>query len=359
MKTSFVSILAPIYDWIEDNGIRNDEISESMLVKWATDPIKWVKTTDQHAHRITILQVENYKAELPNDFELIAQVAGKVDPRIPCENCEKQGRPSEKFRNKTTREQMVQWLHSTLERECELELNLKCPRCHETTCDCTTPAIEVDVDRAWEMSHPEIYYGHYTRIGRFGYGPGHDPYSYYTDEFRLMRYATNDYFRTNAFLTDCPNVDCRECHLSFILEPPYIEVDFARGELLLSYLGKKLDENGDLMVPDHPDVFSAIYWHLEYKWWWREYRRKNNQNDFRKFKEAERQREDAIGMARSALTNPEFHEFKVWLDNNWARRIPNYKHHDNINKLSAGQYEQYGKYLDGDTAIQQWRSRRI
>ncbi|MCB0744768.1 MAG: hypothetical protein KDC67_12745, partial [Ignavibacteriae bacterium] len=128
---------------------------------------------------------------------------------------------------------IIQWTQGAFEQDCELEINLICPVCKKTDCACDGPVVEVDVDRIWEQAHPEIYYRNYNKIGRVGYGEG--PWSsYYCPKFKLMRYASNDFFNVKNIVTHCPNVDCKSCLNEFILDLPYIEVDFKRGEVLMA-----------------------------------------------------------------------------------------------------------------------------
>lgn len=364
MKVPYVSIDNAIQDWTQDTGMGHEEIPHNIIKKWATDCIRWINSEEQLRHRIGILQIKNSRAELPGDFKMLTQAAAKPRSSDPC-NCDKTVDPDccnkvETYQGsrtpKTRREDIVQWVQGTYEKDCNLEINLVCPTCHKTSCDCDTPLIEVDVDRVWEMAHPEIYYQSMTKIGRFGYGPG--PWSsYYSPEFKLMRYASNDMFNLQHFLTNCPNVDCSSCVHEFMLDLPFIEVDFQEGEVLISYLGKVLDENGDYMIPDHPDVFDAIFWHLEHKWFYREYRKTGDQTHFQKSNFAQSQRETAIGRANAALVLPDFAQLKNWLENSYYKRVNNFHHHENLNKLTPDEYSKYGYELRGN--VDQAYNRRV
>lgn len=355
MKVPYVSIKNAVQDWVQDNDFGHDEINETLLIKWAVDCVHWCKTPQQLKHRIVVLQVKNSRAELPDDFELLAQAAASVvenpcdcseDPEDDC--CKQKSIPKNGRVPKTRREDIVQWVQGTLEKDCDLEINLICPTCKTASCSCNTPAIEVDVDRIWEMAHPEIYYSHFTRIGRFGYGPGQNgAYSYYTPKFRLMRYATEDYFKLEHLITECPNVLCKECRHQFVIELPYIEVDFEEGEILLSYLGKPLDEDGEIMIPDHPDVHEAIVNHLDFKWYRMMFKKTKDPGDRVISQEAMLLRDQHIGFARSALDIPTFHEFKSYLENSaWNKRLPGWST-DRAGKNVIDQARYYGDMLDG------------
>lgn len=353
MKTSYVSITNAIADWIDDNDLGHEEINDKILIKWAVDCVRWCSTQEQLKHRVTVLTVENSRARLPDDFVLLAQAASNVFYEEPCDCKEDDTQPccgdKSVVRNgrmpKTRREDIVQWVQGTLEKDCNLEINLVCPTCHETGCTCDTPAIEVDVDRIWEMAHPEIYYGHFTRIGRFGNGPGENS-SYYTPKFKLMRYSTNNFHRLQHMITDCPNVDCSNCHKEFTLDLPYIEVDFGEGEVLLSYLGKALDGDGNIMIPDHPDIFEAIVNHLDYKWYRMKWKKEKDPGDRIISNEAMQLRDMHIGIAKSELEIPEFHQFKNYLESSsFLKRVPSWSS-DYMGKRTPDRSQQYRNLLD-------------
>jgi len=171
-----------------------------------------------------------------------------------------------------------------------------------------------------------------------------------------MRYASNDFFNAPHILTHCPNVSCKNCLHEFMIDMPYIEVDFKRGEVLLSYLGQKMDENGDLLVPSHPSVFAAINFHLQHKWFYRMYLRTGDRSALEKAKLAETSREFEIGVANSALNVPDFSQFYSWMEQNLMRRIPDYNHRMNSNKITQDPAVRYGNKLDGERS--RWRDER-
>lgn len=337
-----------IQDWVEDTGIVDmKELDETLLIKWTTDAVNMIPLPDNNVHKVAIIQVDNYKATLPEDFLFLQAAAASVWKDL--NKCKP-----------TKREQIVQWTQKT--GDCELEINLVCPKCHTESCTCDYKSVSVPVDRIWEQSHPQIYYQKYMKLGRVGYGdqPFYDPDTgllishpdRIEEKFKLMKYQSNDFFRLGYFLGDCPNVSCEDCVNQFRIDLPFIEVDFPRGEILLSYVGRKTDENGDVMVPDHPDMIDAVLNHLTYKWFAREANRNiNNPNKsaqaYKAFsREAKAEREDSFGKFRTYVTIPDIHDFQNWLENSWLKRIPNHHKKDQANRLSRDQYQRYDNMLD-------------
>lgn len=334
----YVNISNAIQDWIEDSGVIDyQELNETLLVKWATDAVNMVSFPEAKLHKIAILPVENYKARIPDDFTLL-QAASGWDWTKEKTKCER------------TRElQITQWLQNA-GKDCHLEINLVCDRCGEAPCGCGSPVVEVDINRIREQTLPHIYYNNYMYRNLVGYGSSIAK-NKISEKFQLMKYATNDYFQVEKFLGDCPNVYCKDCPLVFRVEMPWINVNFERGEILFSYLARPTDENGDIMIPDHVDMHQAIGYHIDYKYFKREAKRnrynpKKSGVDFSLAQEAKSMREDALGKFRTAVTIPDIHDFKSWLEQSWLSRIPNAKRKDNLNAEPEMQYERYGKAID-------------
>lgn len=333
MELEFVGIETAITDFIEDSGFgENERLDENLLIKWATDCRNFVDITELLVLKVVIIPIQNTRGRLPNDFRYMHAVAGNPWP-------DKKGK-------KTKREQIVQWIQRGV--DCDLEINLKCNQCGETSCDCNAPFVEVDVDRIWEQANPWVYFSHYKHLAKIHkFGTDDRPDHTLMPKFELLRAASNDFFNAKYRLGDCPNVNCTDCKHSFLVDRPFIEVDFSCGEVLLSYLAKKTDENGDVLIPDHPDMHAAIQHHLNYKFLSKEARENrfnptvNWQVSLAMAKEEMMLREDALGKFRTAVTMPSFLELKNWLETSWMARIPNYHAKDNLNKVGKGQYERY------------------
>lgn len=322
MKLDFVSIQTPISDFYEDNRIVQKDVDESLILKWAEDAVGDLTTDEQLVHRIAWVDVTNYKVALPKDHVLFCEIAYKLDKKK--EDCKVRGY------------QVVQYVQRTHE-GCELELNIKCPSCHKAECDCHTDGVILDINTAFDVSHPEMYYDKYRQVGRFGYGS-----SIYDDRWRILCHTDNDFFGLNAHLPDCANIHCKECPHSYRVERPYIETSFEKGELLISYMGKKLDKDGNIMIPNHRYVFEAILQHLTYKWYRGEFLAKRDPSDRVIYQEAKMERDIAIMKANHVLGMPSFQEMsKFWSNNRWSKIDSAY---DNmINGKSGYYYANVGK----------------
>lgn len=331
MKLRFVPISNAVQDFIQDTGI-SAGTDESVLLKWATDAVSMLTFDQQLQHKIKLLQVYNASADLPDDYRILVQAAANVFPRTSCD-CERDpndpcchGRNSHQ---KTRVEKVVQWTQDAFEDDCEITIDLNCPKCGSGSCNCSDRVIEVDVDRIWELSHPE-YYHNYTRFGqahRIGEGGG--MYSAYHPKFEIMRYTQSPYHRVTQILPGCINTQCPGCTTEFSIDNGVLQVDFTEGEVLLSYLGEHLDADQNKMIPDHPKVHQAVLHYLTYKYFLREYF-KGNDKAARRYAVAMDMYNEAIASAISAIDTPDFHEFKSWMEDNWFQRVPK-KHLDHNN----------------------------
>lgn len=287
-----------VADFIEDMGFDQKLIDDELYKKWAIDATKLISTDEQLKHNIALLTVKNYKAELPDDIKIVCEVAFK------------QNKEEEKCGSK--KERIIQYTQSTAD-DCEIEINLKCPKCHKFECKgCNNHNdVVVDVDRIWEMSNTHYHYSSkFMRVSHFGQG-----YSAHTDMFRLMRHTTSDWFGVQH-MPKCLNLNCPQCVEEYSIQFPNIEVSFEEGELLISYLGQMTDENGDIMVPNHPSVIEAISEHLHFKHFKRDYAISKRMEDYRAYVDARQHRDQAIGRARSAMQIPSFQDWTQYLSKN-------------------------------------------
>ncbi len=324
MNLSYIPISNIVQDFIDSNGLDTDEVNESLIVKWGVDALNMMNLTEQLRYKIALIRVSNSKAILPPDFKTLTQAAANVKNKDFCP---------------TKREQVVEWTQKTFQTECDLNIRLVCDKCHKPNCE-HQGSFEVDVDRLWEMAHPEYYYTNYKRFGTFGRGN-----SSYSPSFKIMKYAVSDFHKANLILGDCPNIDCTECQHSFRIELPLMEVDFQEGEILISYLGRVLDENGDPMIPDHPDVIEAIVSHVEHKWYERKGRREKDAFSLKISADAWQKREYYMGIAKSVVEMPEFHEWEAFYDHALYRTFPARNLNQRANSKTTDHYDLHGLTL--------------
>ena len=247
-------------DFIEDQGIVQTEIDESLLDKWIDDALDDLELPEHLCDYVELIPIKNYKAQYPDHLRIICEVAYR----------EKRGKED----CKVIGHQITQFMDRTPD-GCEVEINLICPKCHKTECSCNSQSISIDIDYIEAASHPEWYYAgdayrkQFMSVGRFGYGK-----STHSDEFILMT-AVNDPWSQIKHLPNCANVHCKgnKCHYS--CRKGCIETNIKEGWLLLSYLGTEYRDGEEREVnAANKDIVRAVGFYLQWKYFHREYQMK-------------------------------------------------------------------------------------
>lgn len=299
-NTEFISIRTSLADFYEDNKIKQQDVNEDELLKWATDKGMDLMPSALLRPSVAWVDVNNYKGNKPKNLQIVLEMAYRLD--CPKMTCGQRGY------------QITQWIQGT-EEGCELEINLVCPACHKTGCGCNEDEIIVDIGTGWDVNHPEQYYDQYVKVGRFGYGT-----SVYDPNWKILCYSDNRYHGLNQHLPGCASTYCVECPHSYRLDTPTIETSFEEGEILVSYLGRILDETGEIMIPDHRDVREAMLQYLTYKYFRGLYLLKRDPSDKDIYLEAKQLMREATDSARAKLTMPSFKEFsRFWAKNKWSK----------------------------------------
>lgn len=304
-KVEYISASEILSDFYDDFNIDGGD-DEPLLLKWIEDKISQFNIPQQLIHRVAWVSVMNYKADLPKDLNIINEVAFRLD--------------GGKSRKGGRGYQLTQFVQNTHE-DCQIELNVVCSSCNTSTCNCNTEDIIVDVNAAFEMAHPEMYYSKYAKVGKFGYGK-----SIYSNNWGILSQNDSEWFGVNQTIPGCANIHCHDCPNSYKILPPKIETSFEEGELLISYMGVKKDEDGRLMIPLHPDVLECVNEHLTYKWFRRQFIKTRDNGDRLIYSEARQLSKEAKQKAEMSLNFPSFDEFsRFWANTKWSKMSSAYE----------------------------------
>lgn len=321
MKIGSVSVEAVIDDWKSDQEYERD-VEKDLLRKWANDQARRFITDEQYAHSIALLQVRDYRAELPEDFMWAVQVAYNMHT-APC-----------------TRERVVEWTQKVMDGSgCNLRINIECPECHELECSCSSAAITmVDVDRLWAASHPETqtaYMKHFYGFGGSTQRGGHREGPIYG--FQLMRPAQNNFFASRLFLGECNSMPLDD-RAEYKIQPPNIITNFREGQIMLSYMGIQRDENGWAMIPDHPDAFDAISYAIDAKLARRDYRKKRDSASERYWQNMEMRKDQLTARVRNKLQIPDADEWMAVMSNHFNKLRPYWNSDRNFDRMQPDKY---------------------
>jgi len=332
-KYEFISIQTVLEDYIDFSG-HEGELDEPWILKQANDAVSRFTTDQQLVHRIEVLDVRDYKTAFPKNMRFIVQAGYRIDPQNCC-----------------LREEVSQFTQKAFGSKCELEINLKCPKCHTEKCGCGQNVLEVDVNRIYETAHPELFSRYMQHFHTSGGNTGRGECCFYDPRFRLMRKTSNQFFNVPWHIDECLNLRT-DCHIEYDVHPPNIIVNFPKGEVLLSYLSYMTDNEGYLMVPNVPLVFEAINWYIEERMAFRRYRLTREQADRIFWQQMVELKNKKIKQATSTLQMPDPDEWWQFVSNHWRKVVPYYNWENNLNR---GQRDQF-MYPDQTNNFKGYRS---
>lgn len=319
MKVNFLSSEDLIQETIEDINISDDSANMKLFRRWSFDVAKQLITDEQLERRIAIIDVSNYRAVLPDHFQIIDEVAAK------------EGR-----NNKTQLQAIASQYKADMESGCELTIDIKCPKCKSHSCSCEANEYVINVTRDMELNIPKKT-GSLSRVGGTG-GLFHNydtenPLATY-DDFVYMSPSTDYKEMYKLHIPDCINL-CLDSDLVYYVQNGIMETNFKEGEILLIYLALPADDHGNIMIPDLPESIEAFQEYMIYKYFRRNYLRTSNQNDLNKYRIAEVNFADKVATSKAKLQIPAYAEI--------AKMFKNTR----INKLNSA----YGNYMRGRAAI--------
>lgn len=334
MRYPFISVKAVIDEWMTRRRIQSSEINPEELLTFASAAANRLQIRTQLQHNIAILKVEDYVAFAPENFAAVIQAAWRPG------RCEK----------RKLSEKVVSWSKRMLD-GCEVELNLKCPKCHELNCDCPEPIIRVEANRVWEATNPQLY-THY--MGHFrGYGNLNargDTSSIYHDDFILMSYRSNSFGSAPFHIGECVNVNL-DCHITYEIDLPHILTNVRTGNILLSYAGWRTDKDGIRMIPDNEYIIDAVVKWIEKELAYIDYAQKKDVASERFYDKAEIRALMAMNKAKELLKTPEPDELLEFMDNHWRKLIPYRTWRRNHNRPSRDTFryprESYNSSMSG------------
>lgn len=306
------TIVEEVIDW----GGYSD-FSPTTMKKWAGAVLRKLEAPGSQVDKIKLLTVENYKVKEPEDLEKIVQMAFY-----------------ETSTQTIRRTEIVEWTQQMYDGSgCELVISKDCPKCHKEKdkpcgpCTCDSPEVIFDVDRMWEIAHPEFKYNHMKHYYRHG-GLINDNQvlSPYCPQFVLMKPAEGPFFNADKYIPGCLNLNkallC-SCDIEYKIRDGHIEVNKEKGQILVSYLAPRLDSEGYRMIPDEEEVLEALKWYvieaIEYRSIGKATTNQDRQHHKQMWKIANTEKKEAMGRAYEVLHTPEYEPWINFLDKYYMR----------------------------------------
>lgn len=320
LDNKWVSPSAVVSDWEEDTGIKA-LIEPSKIKKWVNDRIRKLITYEQYIPSLALIDIKDHIGTVPEDFHLIIQAAYGFVENKGC-----------------TREQVVQWTGRDLN-GCKLKIELECPKCHKSDCDCSVPYARFDVNALDINAHPE--WEERWRTSFYSYGKiGQNTCSGFNPNFFLMKPTTNHYFNAKHHIKKCLNLKT-DSRVEYQLNLPEMEVNIDTCKVLLAYMAHRMDEKGFLMIPDIPEVWDTLKYHIDSKLAYIRWTRERKPEDERFYMRLSQLDKDSGLEAKIRLNRPDLQKFKSIWHNFYGKIIPHYYYEETYGAEVNDTYKEY------------------
>lgn len=321
MKVNKVTVEAALDDWKEDREYEQD-IKPELIKKWANDIAQKVSTDEQMVHSIALMQVRDYRTTLPENFKFINQVAYNIETTKPI-----------------LKEQLVEWVQKA-DNGCDVKVTLDCPDCLDTDTECSRPIATVDVNAIWASANPQTQ----VAYAKFFYGYGGTSIRdgsqgcWTPPSFQLMRPSQNSFFNIPFHEDACMiGVDQKA---EYQVHPPVLITNFKTGQILLSYMGADIDDEGWYYIPNLPEVFEAISFGVDEKIARMKYSKNPTSQTRTYWMDMRSEKERMIARAKNKLQIPSADEWVVLMQNHYNRLHPYWDYEQNLNRDARDRYKQ-------------------
>lgn len=313
----------------------NGYISRSDMKYKANRLLKKLVDVEHSVHKIEIIDIEDYKIPKPDEFQKLIQIGYKDDE---CSTDIKE------VKDHVEKGECGMFLQNTCDK-CNLDYNNgKCEKCGEVdnydncdkcserrSCHCNSQKVVVNYDRLKDLSNPQYRYGHMNWFYRYGgLGAGDIPVSGYHDGFQLIKCSSDPYFSIESHIKGCVNLlpITSQCETEYRIEPEVIRFNKKSGQVLLVYLANPTDDEGYMLVPDHPAVYDSIKWFIEEEFRYAQWAN-GDPSANALYKNAYQRKIEAMGIARAALRQQSFTEMWKELGKYYGKIMPVVDHRGN------------------------------
>lgn len=311
MQTSFIPIDIIVNEF--RRVVKDADFEKKDILAFANDALDRIITAEQFEHKIAIIPVKNCKAELPEGFKNVCQVAY----RSVCKDV------------LTTKYEVVEYTKNILGSECDLTFNIACPKCKEYECDCNTALITVDADRLFSAKNPHHLHKHMDHFYDYGTMNTGERVSNYHPEFVLIRKTTSSFFNVPHHIAECVNFNL-DCNIEYNIDLPNLIINQKDGEILISFYGIKLDKNGYRQIPDDPTVIRALTYCVVERYLHQKYLETFEKNREVAWQQHLRLSEVWVSRAASKLRMPEFDDLHSFVTGFIHRMVPKYNYWEDL-----------------------------
>jgi hypothetical protein len=279
----FISLKTALAEFY-NNTINKDEVNEDNILQWAADCLEKIGSYRQFVPNIAVLNIQNYKTKLPKDF-----IAADLLLYQESEDCEK------------TTLAISEIVSPMLESNCKVV----CPTC------CNRGIVETDAEPYLSQNFP---WAGYHRVV-------HTSNAFSSHGLQVLRPMKLNDKSALKYHIGLPPADNMSLAVDYSIKDGYIICTERTGNVILFYLGQKIDEEGYPMIPNNIEYIEAINYYIMFKIAWADYVAEKTQQARLFFSDAKNLSDQAIARCITIMNTPTWEEFKA-ISEMWRSKIP-------------------------------------
>lgn len=246
---------------------------------------------DTWVNRLKILTIEDYKAELPEEFKQICEIHYTQEETNVNEEV----------------------LYGYVKRIPGLDCELVCGKCDESDKQCGKCIDLTPFQRTQGRNIEPYYWWQRVKWSRAYDSLTCDPKS---NDVGWKKMTANHVYLDQDKLCEKVNISCEE---SYRIEGCDIHTSFEKGKILLAYLGQKTVD-GEIVVPDNPWVIDYLTEYATYRFLYTKYLSDMNPQHRQAYLEAKQFSDLSYKRAKTKISIPTPLEFDEFINNIWRKR---------------------------------------
>lgn len=149
-----------------------------------------------------------------------------------------------------------------------------------------------------------------------------DAWTEYNSNTQLRTIVDKVFVEDGTNITGIPKTDVTEAY--YTINPPYIDTSLENGYAMIAYKAIPLDCDGYPMIPDDEDVKEAVYWYINMKMLYPQWRQGHLRDAIYEHAETEWKKKKMAAYATIMMPS---HDELTTIQNTWIRLIPKMNEH--------------------------------
>jgi hypothetical protein len=331
MRTEYISAKEVLNQYIMKMGTDDtsyfDEDVCKIFIDEGMDELTTSSNLEVCIDHITVSNPKTGKFKLKSNFVRPVQIAYRGVPT-----------PEEYY----TRTTVSEFVERSLTDGCDVKVALDCPKNKDAAW-----SVEVDVKDYMLASNPAIAQG-YSRflMGHTGSEEGHFQ-SNLNKGFQIVKPTLSYFHALPQNLKSCNVPYMIGGNLEYSINNKIVQInsDDPCGEILVSYLGRRVDDEGWLLIPNEVFILKALEARVVEGFAKQDYKRAKSQNNRAFWMDMKADADKLIAKAKSKFRIKDPDEFKAIIDNIVRRRVP--VNRDRVSGANVKDQYNPGRYLLG------------